>query len=469
MFTHHKPFLFRIVYMKMNQNIAQKITTSTSITTVVQQALKVLHMTNLELSDYAQQEALENPFLIVNSTDFANQLPSAPVAETPWSDTWETGESGSSDDSEGSLWEKTLSQPQDINQLIVSQINSSFSNTTEHRLALVLFSLLDERGFFTLDINIIAHHLKIPVSLIQSVLTRLKTLEPAGLFAADWKESVLLQLVDQGHPTEIYSVILDNFQDILQGKLSNLQKASGLSSEAIYRALKRIKNINPYPLKHNEADDVVQLKVPDVIVTKDANNGWVVSLNQDTLPKALADREYFQEIKTSCSLEEEKTFIRDSFQRATWLVKAMDQRCQNILKICESLIKKQQSFLDHGPKLLTPMTLKDIAAEVGVHESTVSRAIAHKYIQTPQGIYPLKYFFTQSIQGSFQDYSAESIRSQIRNLIQNETLSLSDDKIAEILNNLGVDIARRTVTKYRESMSIPSSTERRRIKKITSM
>jgi RNA polymerase sigma-54 factor len=455
--------------MKMNHNIAQKITTSTSITTAVQQALKVLHMTNLELSDYVEQAALENPFLIVNPIDFSNSLPNTPVSDNPWSDTWETGESGSSDDSEGPLWEKVLSHPLDINQLIVSQINSSFFDPAEHRLALVLFGLLDERGFFTVDIDVISHHLEIPSTLIQSVLTKLKTLEPAGLFASNWKESVLLQLMDQGHAIETYSVILDNFQDILQGKLSALQKASGLSSEAIYRALKRIKNINPYPLKHNEPDEVVQLKVPDVIVTKDPTNGWVVSLNQDTLPKALADREYFQEIKTSCSLEEEKTFIRDSFQRATWLVKAMDQRCQNILKICESLIQKQQSFLDHGSTLLTPMTLKDIAAEVGVHESTVSRAIAHKYIQTPQGIYPLKYFFTQSIQGSFQEYSAESIRNQIRNLIQNETKELSDDKISEMLNNLGIDIARRTVTKYRESMSIPSSTERRRIKKITSM
>lgn len=455
--------------MKMNQNIAQKITTSTSITTVVQQALKVLHMTNLELTDYVQQEALENPFLIINSTDLANRLPNAPASDNPWSDTWETGDCGSNDDSEGSLWEKTLSQPDDINQLIVSQINSSFTDPTEHRLALVLFGLLDERGFFTLDISMISKHLNTPALLIHSVLTKLKALEPAGLFAADWKESLLLQLIDQGHETETYSLILDNFQDILQGKLSGIQKASGLSTEVIYRALKRIKNINPYPLKHNEPDEVVQLKIPDVIVIKDSRNGWVVSLNQDTLPKALADREYFQEIKTSCSLEEEKTFIRDSFQRATWLVKAMDQRCQNILKICESLIQKQQNFLEHGPRLLTPMTLKDIATEVGVHESTVSRAIAHKYIQTPQGIYPLKYFFTQSINGSFQEYSAESIRSQIRNLIQNETQSLSDDKIAEMLNNLGVDIARRTVTKYRESMSIPSSTERRRIKKITSI
>lgn len=455
--------------MKMNQNIAQKLTTSTSITTAVQQALKVLHMTNLELNDYVHQEALENPFLIVNSSDFSNQLPITSTSDNPWSDTWETGDNGSSDDSESSLWEKTLRQPDDINQLIVSQINSSFTNPKEHRLALVLFSLLDERGFFTLDINLISNLLKTPAPLIHSVLVKLKTLEPAGLFAADWKESVVLQLIDQGHETETYSIILDNFQDILQGKLSSIQKAFGLSSEAIYKALKRIKNINPYPLKHTKTAEVVQLKIPDVIVTKDPSNGWVVSLNQDTLPKVLADRNYFQEIKTACCLEEDKSFIRDSFQRATWLVKAMDQRCQNILKICESLIQKQYNFLDHGSKLLTPMTLKDIAADVGVHESTVSRAIAHKYIQTPQGITPLKYFFTQSIPGSFQEYSAESIRSQIRNLIQNETQSLSDDKIAEMLNNLGVDIARRTVTKYRESMSIPSSTERRRIKKITSI
>ena len=453
--------------MKMNQNIAQKVTTSTSITTAVQHALKILHMTNIELSGYVQQEALENPFLMVTSSDFSDQLPNASKQDDPWSDSWETGNSGSNDDSEGALWEKTLVQPDDINQAIVTKINLSFVNPTEHQLAMLLFGFLDDRGFFTHDISIIATHLNVQPPMIESVLNKLKTLEPAGIFAADWKESVILQLIDQGHDPKPYTVILDCFQDILQGKLSGVQKATGLTSAGIYAALKRIKNINPYPLRHNEPDEVVQLKVPDVLVVKDLSSGWIVSLNQETLPKALADRDYFQEIKRACTLEEEKTFIRDSFQRATWLVKAMDQRCQNILKICESLIKRQQSFLDHGARYLSPMTLKDIASEVGVHESTVSRAIAHKYIQTPQGIYPLKYFFTQSIGGSFQEYSAESIRSQIRNLIQNETKSLSDDKLAEILNNLGVDIARRTVTKYRESMSIPSSTERRRIKKIT--
>lgn len=453
--------------MKMNHNITQKITATTSITTAVQQALKVLHMTNLELANYVQQAVLENPFLSVISPEVSDRLPSTSIQDTSWQSTWETGDSNPSDDVEGALWEKTLIQPEDINQTIVSQINLSFTNPAEHRLALLLFSLLDDRGFFVHDISLIASHLNVQLTAIQSVLAKLKMLEPAGLFAADWKESVILQLVDQGHDPKIYNVILDHFQDILQGNLSQVQKATGLPPAGIYKALKRIKNINPYPLRQNDLPEAVQLKIPDVIVIKDSINGWVVSLNQETLPKALADRDYFQEIKPACSLEVEKTFIRDSFQRATWLVKAMDQRCQNILKVCESLIKRQQNFLEHGPKLLTPMTLKDIATEVGVHESTVSRAIAHKYIQTPQGIYPLKYFFTQSIGGSFQEYSAESIRSQIRNLIQNETKPLSDEKIAETLNNLGVDIARRTVTKYRESMSIPSSTERRRINKIT--
>lgn len=454
----------------MNQNIAQKITTTTTVTTAIQQALKVLHMTNLELADYLQHEALENPFLMVSTHDTTSQLPNEVGADNPWDDMWETGDSHSSnDENDRPIWERTLVQPYDINQDIVSQINLCFSNPREHRIAMILFGLLDERGFFSIDIEILSKHINADVDVIHSVLTKLKSLEPTGIFAYDWKESVLLQLMDQGQDTQKYCIILDHVQDILQGKLGPLQKAYGITAEEIYKALKRIKNINPYPLQEKERDEAVQLKVPDVIVTKEPAKGWMVALNQDTLPKALADREYYQEIKAECSLEDEKSFIRDSFQRANWLVKAMDQRCQNILKICESLVVKQQNFLEHGARYLTPMTLKDIASDVGVHESTVSRAISHKYIQTPQGIYPLKYFFTQSIQGSFQEYSSESVRDQIRQLIQNETSPLSDDKIAEMLNNLGVDIARRTVTKYRESMSIPSSTERRRIKKITSV
>lgn len=453
--------------MKINHNITQKITTSTSVTASVQQALKILQMTNVELSEYVQQEALENPFLTIASPAIEQPLPSSIMPDNSWSNQWETGEPLSKEE-DGPLWENILIQPDNVNEYIISQINTNITDPKEYRLALILFGLLDERGFFTIDINILGKHLHISVSFIQELLEKLKQLEPAGLFAADWKESVLLQLKDQGYKTDNYQIILEYFQEILQGKLSNVEKATGLSSEEVYKALKQIKNINPYPLKFLLSNETIQIRIPDVLITKDPLKGWIVSLNHETLPKVLADREYFQEVKSSCSLDTEKTFIRDSFQRATWLIKAMDQRYQNILKVGHALLTRQYNFLEHGPKLLSPMTLKDIATDIGVHESTVSRAISQKYIQTPQGIYPLKYFFTQAINGSFQEYSAESIRNQIRQFIQNETVFLSDDKITEMLNHLGVDIARRTVTKYRESMSIPSSAERRRIKKIIS-
>lgn len=466
LFTYHKPFLLRIVYMKISNNITQKLTTSTSVTASVQQALKILQMTNLELGDYVQQESLGNPFLIVQSPSAEQPFPNSSSAENAWSHQWETGEAPSIDD-EGPLWEKTLIQPDSINEHIVSQINTNILDPKEHKLALILFGLLDDRGFLTVDLNILAKHLNTPLSFIKNLLEKLKELEPAGLFAADWKESVLLQIKDQGYEIKNYEIILEHFQEILQGKISNIERLTGLPPEDIYKSLKQIKNINPYPLKFFLYNETVQLRVPDILVVKDPQKGWVVSLNQETLPKVLADRDYFQEIKSSCSLDEEKTFIRDSFQRATWLMKAMDQRYHNILKVGHAVATRQSNFLEHGPKLLSPMTLKDIATDIGVHESTVSRAISHKYIQTPQGIYPLKYFFTSSINGSLQEYSAESIRNQIRQFIQNETVALSDDKITEMLNHLGVDIARRTVTKYRESMSIPSSSERRRIKKIT--
>jgi RNA polymerase sigma-54 factor len=467
LFTYHKPFLLRIVYMKINHNITQKITTSTTVTASVQQALKILQMTNVELSEYVQQEALENPFLVIASPSIEQPLPNPTMPDNSWPNQWETGDSLLKEDDRPS-WENTLIQPDNINEYIISQINTNITDPKEYRLALILFGLLDERGFFTIDLKILGKHLNVSPHFIQKLLEKLKQLEPAGLFAANWKESVLLQLQDQGYNIDNYQIILESFQEILQGKLSNVEKATGLSSEDIYKALKQIKNINPYPLKFLLPNETIQVRIPDVIVTKDPIKGWGVSLNHETLPKVLADREYFQEVKTLCSLDAEKTFIRDSFQKATWLVKAMDQRYQNILKVGHALLKRQYNFLEHGPKLLSPMTLKDIATDIGIHESTVSRAISQKYIQTPQGIYPLKYFFTQAINGSFQEYSAESIRNQIRQFIQNETVFLSDDKITEMLNHLGVDIARRTVTKYRESMSIPSSSERRRIKKIIS-
>lgn len=449
--------------MKTHQNIAQKITTSVSINSALQQALKILQMSNIELNDYLQAQAQENPFLVVEEPLVVPSVETQGISlgeklNTPtYADDGEDG---------AAVWEKTLMQPDSVMEKVLSQINMLFVKEAERKIALLMFGLLDERGFFTVEASQFANATNTSEEVVREVLTVLKhKIDPAGLFAADWRESVLLQL-GEAEDINLYTLILSNFQDILQGKTAKLLKKIGISQQTLYMALKRIKNTNPFPLEVEEVGSIY-VKVPDVIVTKEPNQTWIVQLNQACLPKVVADRAYFSSVKPLCTNGEDKSFVRHSFQQASWLAKAIDQRCQNILKISEVLVKKQTGFLEQGPKLLNPMTLKDIALEAGVHESTVSRAINEKYIQTPQGVFPLKYFFSQSISGSFKDYSSEAIRSQIKELIQSESKPLSDEKISEILNNLGVDIARRTVTKYRESMSIPSSSERRRIKRIT--
>lgn len=450
--------------MKTYQNIAQKITTNVTINAALQQALKILQMSNVELNSYIEQQALENPFLAVETPV------SVPLIE---SQGFSVGQSngyvfGHDEGDEGALWEKTLAQPENVTEKIVSTINVLFTQKQARQIALVLFRLLDHRGFFTVPTAQLSKALQVNKEAIDQVLNALKNnIDPPGVFAADWKESVLLQLRAAEENTEFYGLVLEHFQDILQGKISKVLSLANVTSQQLYAALKRIKNINPFPLAISTAAEPVYVRIPDIIVSKQNEQTWQVVLNQDALPKVVADKVYFSSIKPFCQHEEEKVFVRQAFQKASWLVKAIDQRYQNILKIAEVLVKRQVGFLEQGPKLLNPMTLKDVAVDAGVHESTVSRAINEKYIQTPQGIFSLKYFFSQAISGSFKDYSSEAIRKQIKDLIHNEQKPLSDEQISEILNNLGIDIARRTVTKYRESMSIPSSTERRRIKKIT--
>lgn len=450
--------------MKTHQNIAQKITTNVSINFALQQALKILQMSNVELTDYIQNQACENPFLSVQDSASSPTLESQGFVLGGKINTPTVADDGGE---LGAVWEKTLAQPDSVAENILSQINILFPKYIERKIALLTFGLLDERGFFTISIPKFASAINCEKETVERVLSDLKKkIDPAGVFASDWKESILLQLSAE-EDVEFYELVLSNFQDVLRGKTEKLLNTAEATQEQLYTALKRIKNINPFPLAEKAESEPVQVKVPDIFVKKQADETWVVRLNQEALPRVLADKSYFTSIKPYCRKEEEKAFVRQSFQKASWLVKAIDQRYHNILKIAEVLVKKQVAFLENGAKLLNPMTLKDVALEAGVHESTVSRAINEKYIETPQGVLPLKYFFSQSISGSFKDYSSEAIRNQIKELIQSETKPLSDEKISEILNNLGIDIARRTVTKYRESMSIPSSSERRRIKKIT--
>jgi len=209
--------------------------------------------------------------------------------------------------------------------------------------------------------------------------------------------------------------------------------------------------------------------VPDVIVAERPDGGWTVELNTETLPRVLVNQRYYAEVNASLRNEEEKTFISECHQNASWLVKSLDQRARTILKVSRELVRQQDGFLANGIEHLRPLNLRAVADAIEMHESTVSRVTSNKFIQTPRGLFELKYFFTAAIasMGGGEAHSAEAVRHRIKGMIEHETLAdvLSDDRIVEMLAEAGIDIARRTVAKYREAMHIPSSVQRRRILK----
>jgi RNA polymerase sigma-54 factor len=259
--------------------------------------------------------------------------------------------------------------------------------------------------------------------------------------------------------------LLDNLELLAKRDVQTLLRLTQVSSEDLGDMIAEIKQLNPKPgLKFGS--ETIQPVVPDIYVKESAGGGFGVELNSDTLPKVLVNTRYYA--TTSKKAKDAKTYLTDCLNNANWLVRSLDQRARTILKVSTEIVRQQDGFFAHGVTHLRPLNLRAIAEAIGMHESTVSRVTANKYMATPRGTYELKYFFTSAIASAEggEAHSAEAVRHHIRELIDNEAPAniLSDDRIVEILRKTGIDIARRTVAKYREAMRIPSSVERRRMK-----
>jgi RNA polymerase sigma-54 factor len=246
-----------------------------------------------------------------------------------------------------------------------------------------------------------------------------------------------------------------------------LRRLCGVDDADLADMIAEIRRLNPKPgLAFGSA--VVQPIVPDVFVRAAQDGSWLVELNSDTLPKVLVNQSYHAKVSKTAKSEQEKTYLADCLQTATWLIRALDQRAKTILKVSTEIVRQQDAFFAHGVQFLRPLNLKIVADAIGMHESTVSRVTANKYMATSRGIFELKYFFTSSIAASDggEAHSAEAVRHRIKQLIDAEAAAavLSDDTIVDKLREAGIDIARRTVAKYREAMRIPSSVQRRREK-----
>jgi len=455
------------------------------MTPQLRQAIEMLQLSNLELTELVEKELEQNPFLEKEEASSETTSDEAPEPQdTP--DEFEqnfrdnndfdagTAAMGSGgglkfDDSDNSF-ENRLSDEKSLRDHLTDQLHISFDDPKDRMIGALLIDRLDESGYLRDDPDTLHETLGCSPERITRMLGILKTFDPTGIFARDLNECFALQLEEQGKLDAPMQTFIDNLDLLGSYEHEKLCEICGVNNAYLQDMIAELKTLNPKPAGLFD-HFISQTVVPDVLmkkIPKHEGGGWRVELNNETLPRVLVNQEYFTTVLNSAVKKEDKTYLNNQMTAANWLIRALDQRAQTILKTASKMIEEQDAFFMFGIEFLKPMTLKDIADKIEMHESTVSRVTTNKYIGTPRGLFELKYFFTTGLVGAGgMSHSAESIKARIKALTDAEDPKkiLSDDKLVDLLKDEGIDIARRTVAKYREALHIPSSVQRRKMKK----
>ncbi len=347
------------------------------------------------------------------------------------------------------------------------QLTFATTDPVRRLIGQYLIDLVDEAGYLSGDLAAAAEKLGTGVGEIEAVLAILQTFDPPGICARDLAECLAIQLKERDRYDPAMQALIARLDLLAKRDFAQLKKICGVDDEDLADMIAEVRRLNPKP-GFAFGSAIVQPIVPDVFVRPAPNGAWLVELNSDTLPKVLVNQSYYAEVSATARRDTEKSYLAECMQSATWLVRALDQRARTILKVSNEIVRQQDAFFARGVEHLRPLNLKTVADAIGMHESTVSRVTANKYMATSRGIFELKYFFTSAIAAAHggEAHSAEAVRHRIKQMIDAESAAdiLSDDTIVEKLREAGIDIARRTVAKYREAMRIASSVQRRREK-----
>ena len=522
--------------MALTQRLEFRQSQSLVMTPQLMQAIKLLQLSNLDLSTFVEEELERNPLL-----ERANDGPEAPVAgEQQMSERSEfsdAGEAGGEDfgDGGGAAGESFDGAPEDwmsrdlgtrteieqtldtgldnvfseepaetaarnaqdaapttytewgggasgdedynleafvaaettLSDHLAEQAAVAFTAPADRMIGQYLIDLVDEAGYLPADLGQAADRLGAEQADVDAVLGVLQTFDPPGICARNLSECLAIQLRELDRYDPAMQALVEHLDILAKRDFASLRKLCGVDDEDLVDMIGEIRRLDPKPgLKFGTTR--TQTMVPDVYVRPGPDGGWLVELNSDTLPRVLVNQVYYSELSKTIRKDGDKSYFTDCLQNATWLVRALDQRARTILKVETEIVRQQDGFFTHGVAHLRPLNLKAVADAIQMHESTVSRVTANKYMATNRGTFELKYFFTASIASADggEAHSAEAVRHHIKQLIDAEDPSaiLSDDTIVEKLRAAGIDIARRTVAKYREAMRIPSSVQRRRDK-----
>jgi RNA polymerase sigma-54 factor len=384
---------------------------------------------------------------------------------------WKSNQSTGPPAGEGFDFDTIAARGETLRDHIAEQIAFGFADPTQRLVAIDLADELDEAGYLRADLADVAARLGADLPTVEAVLARCQSFDPTGIFARNLAECLRLQLIARDRLDPAMAAMIDNLDLLAKRDFQSLRRICGVDEEDLVDMLGEIRLLDPKPGAAFSAG-VADAIVSDVIVKAAADGSWAVELNADTLPRVLVNQPYYARVSASAKAAPDREFLAECYQSANWLTRSLDQRAKTILKVAVEIVRQQDGFLTHGVRHLRPLSLRIVADAIGMHESTVSRVTSNKYMLTPRGVFELRYFFTASIAsaGGGEAHSSEAVRDRIRSLITDEAAAdvLSDDAIVDILRKTGVDIARRTVAKYREGMNIPSSVQRRREKRAIS-
>ena len=498
--------------MALGQKLEIRQGQSLVMTPQLQQAIKLLQLSNVELAEYCEQELERNPLLerddapaqvqgepeapaaaeianeradqALSRDDFSHDgdmdqaardnmydgdPPAAASGPGPSQGSltdWTTVKSGGGFEGEDGF-ESTIAEDLTLKDHLESQLTIAALTDDDRMICMALIDAVDEAGYLRADLQDIADRLGTEREDVEAVLGVLQGFDPVGVGARDLAECLALQLKARDRLDPAMQALLTRLDLVARRDMAQLTQLCGVDADDIADMICEIRSLNPKPGLAFGSEQVAPV-VPDVFVRQGPDGGWQVELNSDTLPRLLVNGRYYAKVAKDARDKDAKTYLIDCLNTANWLVKSLDQRARTILKVATEIVRQQDAFLTYGVRHLRPLNLRIIADAIAMHESTVSRVTSNKYIATPRGVFELKYFFTASIQSinGAESHSAEAVRDRIREMIENEAAQeiLSDDRIVSLLTADGVNIARRTVAKYREAMRIPSSVERRRLK-----
>ena len=467
------------------------------LTPQLRQAIQLLQLSNLELDAFLAEELSKNPLLEAQSGEPGDEQPtgdflgedsdSDEVPDDPGADDLIMGQAD--DDRPLDMdWQSEALETDSFSDVVTSgggeeafdfdRVQYAASSLAEHLqdqlhgasgdvgdLARIIAETIEETGYLTVPLDQIAELTGAPIEKVEAALALVQGLEPAGVGARSLAECLALQAKGADRYDPAMARLIDNLDLLSKGRTNDLKRICGVDDEDLADMIRELRAFDPKPgcqFSAQAAQDVT----PDVFV-RPTRGGFAVELNQATLPRLLVNRRYYQELKAGPQDKTSRAWLSECLQNANWLVKALDQRARTIVKTVSEIVRRQQGFFERGVSAMKPMTLREVADAIGMHESTISRVTSNKYLLCDRGLYELKYFFGSGVASAEgEGAAAEAVKAGIREIIEAETEVLSDDAIAALLKQRGFDVARRTVVKYREAMGIGSSIQRRRLRKI---